>query len=87
MRVDSTFVSKIALMIPPRESMPDTVLIIDTTRSMGESDSYKDQDSAKRAEELGKSRMEKLKSELPEKINAIQNELDTKKPLVTAQLQ
>src|ERR1035438_6698887 len=69
-----------------REAAPDLVLMIDDTRSMGESDAYKDPATIERAKKLGESIREKLVRDLPEKIQILKAERDTKAALADKDL-
>ncbi|MSQ93283.1 MAG: VWA domain-containing protein [Gemmataceae bacterium] len=61
-----------------REGFPDVVLLIDDTRSMGESDTIQDADVMKRVKKLSDEILGKLRTELADKINVLQTEIDAK---------
>jgi uncharacterized membrane protein len=62
-----------------REGWPDVVILIDDTRSMGEPDTFRDAKVIERVKELSGGVRERLKIEIPEKIKAIEAEIQAKK--------
>jgi hypothetical protein len=64
-----------------RQGWPDLVLLIDTSRSMGEPDVYQDQAVLERARQLGELVRKQLQEKLPAKLRQLQAELAVKAPL------
>ena len=62
-----------------REGWPDTVLLIDDTRSMGEPDTYQTQLVIERVKRLSDGIREKLHKELPQRIAVLKAQIDAKK--------
>jgi uncharacterized membrane protein len=63
-----------------REGHPDLVLLIDDSRSMGEPDVFQDAKVIERVKVLTDAIREKLTTELPARITAIENEIAAKSP-------
>ena len=63
-----------------RQSYPDLVILLDTSRSMGESDVYQDASVLDRSKELGELVRKEMQQRPPEKIQALQTELAAKQP-------
>jgi hypothetical protein len=77
----------LAVLLPQREwridrqGWPDIVLLVDTSRSMGESDHYQTEKMRERAKQLGDAVQKLVQAQLPEKIQALEAELAVKRPL------
>lgn len=65
-----------------RVSWPDLVLLIDTSRSMGEPDVYQDPNVLERSRALGEVIRTRLREQLPTKIKTLQAELAAKTALL-----
>ncbi len=63
-----------------REGFPDMVLLIDDSRSMGEPDTFQDPKVIERVTNLSTSIQEQLKTDLPGRITALENEIAAKTP-------
>lgn len=63
-----------------RQGWPDLVVLIDTSRSMGEPDQYRNDKLRDRAKQLGELIQQNVKDQLPEKIKLLDAELDMKRP-------
>jgi uncharacterized membrane protein len=63
-----------------REAFPDIVLLIDDTRSMGETDTFQDPKVKERVLTLGKTVKDKLIEEIPARLTALESEIAAKRP-------
>ncbi|GEM_PF-437712 len=64
-----------------RQGWPDLVVLIDTSRSMGEPDHYQNDKLRERSKQLGALIQKSVKEQLPEKIKLVEAELTAKRPL------
>ena len=62
-----------------RQGWPDMVILIDDTRSMGEPDTFQDPKVIERVKKLSESIRAKLKLDIPDKIKAIDAEIEAKR--------
>ncbi len=63
-----------------RQGWPDIVVLIDTSRSMGEPDAYQNDKVRDRAKQLGELIQKTVKEQLPERIKNLEAELAAKQP-------
>jgi hypothetical protein len=61
-----------------RQGWPDLVVLIDTSRSMGEPDLYRDAAVLERSKQLGETVRKQLQDRLPARLKALQDELTEK---------
>jgi len=64
-----------------RQGWPDVVVLIDTSRSMGEPDHYQNEKLRERAKQLGEFVQKSVKDQLPGKIKAVEDALEAKRRL------
>lgn len=67
-----------------RQGWPDLVVLIDTSRSMGEPDDYRNDKLRDKAKQLGELIQKSVKAQLPEKIKSLEIELAAKRPQADA---
>jgi uncharacterized membrane protein len=63
-----------------RQGWPDIVVLLDTSRSMGEPDHYQQDKVRERVKELGELIQKTVKDQLPEKIKQVEAELSAQRP-------
>ena len=63
-----------------RQGWPDIVVLLDTSRSMGEPDHYQNDKLRDRAKQIGELVQKSVKEQLPEKIKLVEADLATKRP-------
>lgn len=76
----------LAVLLPQRDwridrmGWPDVVVLIDTSRSMGEADHYQNEKLRDRIKQLGETMQKPLKQQLPQKIEQAKADLEAKRP-------
>lgn len=75
----------LAILLPQRDwridrqGWPDVVVLIDTSRSMGEADHYQNEKMRDRIKQLGETMQQPLKEQLPRKIELLKTGIEAKK--------